>query len=111
MAIVELLLPNRLIATWRLSRLSSDAIVNSPNTSATVRNVADSTAERMFGSTTRHITVAQLAPRLRAASASVFTSIADSPASIARYAYGSTRIVYANVSVRADPPMKYTTQA
>ena len=59
-------------------------MVNSPSTRATVRNDADSTAERMFGNTTRHITVAQPAPRLRAASASVRTSIADRPASIAR---------------------------
>ena len=72
------------MATCRLSRLSSEAMVNSPSTRATVRNAADSTAERMFGSTTRHITVAQPAPRLRAASASVRTSIADSPASMAR---------------------------
>ena len=69
MDIVALLLPSRSMATWRFWRLSSDAMVNSPSTRATVMNAADSTAERMFGSTTRHITVAQPAPRLRAASA------------------------------------------
>ena len=39
------------------------AMVNSPSTSATDRNAADSTAVRMLGRTTRHITVPQLAPR------------------------------------------------
>jgi hypothetical protein len=82
--IVALLLPSRLMATCRLLRLSRDARVNSPSTSATARKAADSTAERMFGRTTRHITVPQPAPRPRAASASVRTSIEDSPASMAR---------------------------
>src|SRR5205823_179361 len=108
---VALLLPSRLMATRRLVRLSSEAMVNSPRTRATVRKAADSTADRMLGTTTRHITVAQLAPRLRAASASVRTSIADRPASIARYAYGRTRIVYANVSVSEEPLSRYVTQA
>jgi hypothetical protein len=40
----------------------------------------------MFGAITRKITVNQLAPRLRAASDSVLTSIAFSPAASARYA-------------------------
>ena len=41
-------------------------------------------AFEMLGATTLVITVSQPAPRLRAASDSVFTSIADSPASNAR---------------------------
>ena len=58
--------------------------MNSPSTSAIEMKAADSSAVRMFGTTTRTMTVAQPAPRLRAASASVVTSIAASPASSAR---------------------------
>ena len=47
-------------------------------------NAAEISAVRMLGTMTLTITVNQLAPRLRAASAKVFTSMADSPASRAR---------------------------
>ena len=82
--LVALLLPRKLMATCRLVRLNSEAMVNSPSTSATVRKAADTTADWMLGSTTRQITVPHPAPRLRAASARVRTSMADNPASSAR---------------------------
>ena len=59
-------------------------MVNSPRTSAKVSSSAFRMPCRMFGEITRTITLNQLAPRLRAASESVFTSIAPSPAASAR---------------------------
>src|SRR6266508_4526708 len=104
-------LPIRLIRTCRFSKLSSDAMVNSPSTSATERKAAETTALRMFGTTIRHRTVRHGAPRLRAASARVRRSMAPSPVSIARYAYGSTSTTYAKVRVRGSSPSRYVTQA
>ena len=83
-AIWESRLPMALIAVWRLVRLRSDAMVNSPSTTATARKDADSTAVRTLGRMIRHITVNQLAPSERAASARVVTSMAERPASRAR---------------------------
>ena len=77
-------LPSRLITTCSVSKFSSDEIVNSPSTSATAMTEADRIAPRMFGTMTWSITRGQPAPRLRAASASVATSIDRRPASIAR---------------------------
>jgi hypothetical protein len=103
---VALLLPRKLIATCTLVRLSSEAMVNSPSTSATVRNAAESTAERMLGSTTRHITVAQL----RAEAAGGLGERADvdrgEPGVDRAIGVGQTRIVYAKVSVSDEPPRK-----
>ena len=70
--------------TCRLLRLISEAIVYSPSTSATQRNDAETRAVRMFGVMIDQNTRGQLAPSPRAASDRVRTSIADSPASIAR---------------------------
>ena len=53
-------------------------MVNSPSTSATEMNAADRTPGQMLGTITRAITVNQLAPSDRAASASVVASSADS---------------------------------
>ena len=50
------------IATWRFSKLSRLAIVNSPSTSATDRSAALRSAARMFGTMIRHITVGQPRP-------------------------------------------------
>ena len=58
----------------------------------------------MFGTITWKIVRGQPAPRLRAASASVAMSIDRRPASIARYAYGSTRMMLMKASVSGDPP-------
>ena len=60
------------------------AMVNSPSTSATERNDAESTDERRLGSTMRRITVNHDAPSERAASDRVRTSMARSPASSER---------------------------
>ncbi len=60
-------------------------MVNSPMTMAKVRKAPDSTATRTFGRITLNRMVHQLAPRLSAASVSVFTSIERSPVSTARY--------------------------
>ena len=65
--------------------------MNSPSTSETASREAFSTADEMFGTITRSITVPQPAPRLRAASVRVGTSIACRPASSDRYMYGNTR--------------------
>src|SRR5438876_1098423 len=62
----------------------------------------------MFGAMTRKITVPQPAPRLRAASESVLTSIAERPASSARYANGSTRMRYANETRKKAAPRTRT---
>ncbi len=70
--------------TCRLLRLMSEAIVYSPSTRATDRNDADISAVRMFGVMIDQKTRGQLAPSPRAASDSVRTSMADSPASMAR---------------------------
>ena len=58
--------------------------MNSPRTSATVSSVAFRDRLPMFGTITRAITVNQLAPRLRAASDNVRTSIDSRPAASAR---------------------------
>ncbi len=81
----------------------------SPNTTAIEMNAADRMPDQMLGTTTRPIVVSQPAPSERAASESVFRSIADSAASIARYANGSTSTTYTKVSVSADSPRKYVT--
>ena len=73
------------MTTCRVSKLSSDAMVNSPSTSATDSSDGESSAPRMFGTIDpARSPSTQPAPRLRAASASVATSIAPRPASIAR---------------------------
>ena len=54
-------------------------MVYSPSTRADVSRTAFRMAWPMFGAMTRNITVNQRAPRLRAASASVVTSMASSP--------------------------------
>src|SRR5450756_1999046 len=79
-----LLFPTMKMATCRLLRLSRLATVNSPRTRATDRNAADSMAVPMLGTTIARKTMNQLAPRDRAASDSVLTSIALRPASKAR---------------------------
>ena len=71
-------------ATGIVSKCSSEANVNSPSTRATATKAAERTPVMMLGSTIRAITVNQLAPRERAASARVNTSIADSAESIDR---------------------------
>src|SRR5450756_179303 len=76
-----LLFPTMKMATCRLLRLSRLATVNSPRTRATDRNAADSMAVPMLGTTIARKTMNQLAPRDRAASDSVLTSIALRPAS------------------------------
>ena len=60
---------------------------------ANVMSEALMTATRRFGRMTRQITVAQFAPRLRAASVSVRMSMARRPASMERKVYGSTKTV------------------
>jgi hypothetical protein len=65
-------------------------MVYSPRTTAIEMNEAERMPDQMLGTTTRRIVVVQPAPSERAASASVFKSIDDSAASIARYANGST---------------------
>src|SRR5919112_1361735 len=97
--------------TCKLFRLISEAIVYSPRTSATARKDADIRAVRMFGVMTDQNTRGQDAPSPRAASDSVRTSMADSPASIERYAYGSTSTVYARNSQTLLGPKKYVTHA
>ena len=77
-------LPSSYMATWRFFLLNRLAMVNSPSTSATDRNDAESTDERRLGSTMRRITVNHDAPSERAASDSVRTSMARSPASSER---------------------------
>src|SRR4029077_8700285 len=72
------------ISTWRFGYRRLLAIVYSPSTKATESRAALSRADEMLGTMTRHMTVNQSAPRLRAASESVFTSIAERPASSAR---------------------------
>ena len=72
------------MTTWRVSKLSSEEMVNSPSTSATETSEAEIRAARMFGTTMRQITPAQEQPRLRPASASVTRSIADRPAAMVR---------------------------
>ena len=72
------------MTTWSVLNDSSDEIVYSPRTSATARTDADRIPPRMFGTMTWRIVRGQPAPRLRAASASVATSIDRRPASIAR---------------------------
>ena len=68
------------MATWRLLRFSSVAIVNSPSTRATDRNARRQTAGAdVRASRPATITVTQPAPRLRAASDRVRTSIARQP--------------------------------
>src|ERR1700757_2608459 len=69
----------------RSSRL---AIVNSPITTANVRNAPDRMPERIFGKITLNRMVGQFAPRHSAASVSERTSTARRPASTARYMYG-----------------------
>ena len=58
--------------------------MNSPSTTATQSRQALETALDMLGTMIRHITVAQLAPRLLAASERVRMSTAERPASRAR---------------------------
>ena len=64
-------------------------MVNSPNTTAVVRNADETMLELRLGSSTRRSVDGQLAPRLRDASTNVRTSIALMPASIERYVNGS----------------------
>ena len=59
-------------------------MVNSPRTRATVSTVADSSAVRRLGRSTRHSVLSQPAPSELAASTIVFRSSARSPASMAR---------------------------
>jgi hypothetical protein len=72
------------IAVWNTWRFSSDAIVNSPSTTAIDRRDAASSPERRFGASTRTTIAVQPAPRDRAASASVRRSTASIEAWIAR---------------------------
>ena len=59
--------------------------MNSPITTANVRNAPDRMPERMFGKITLKRIVGQFAPRHSAASVSERTSTALKPASTARY--------------------------
>ncbi len=72
---------------------STLAKVNSPSTTAKVRNDDEMIAVRRFGIRARRSVVPQPAPRLREASTSVLTSIARTPASIARNVNGSASTV------------------
>src|SRR4029077_5969884 len=81
------------------------AKVYSPRTRATESSAALRIAVRMFGTTIRTMIVPQPEPRLRAASDSVFKSIAARPASRDRYAYGMTRMTYANDRTRIESLM------
>ena len=71
--------------------VKNSTITNTGSTELLVQTVADRMPDQMLGTTTRAIVVSQPAPSERAASESVFRSIADRAASIARYANGSTR--------------------
>jgi hypothetical protein len=72
------------ISTGRVSKCSSEAATYSPSTSATAMKAAPRMPPVMLGMMIRTITVNQLAPSDRAASASVATSIEDRAASRAR---------------------------
>ncbi len=72
---------------------SSEATVYSPSTSARVRNDAPASEERRLGRMTLTITCNRLAPQFRAASTSVGTSTARSPASSERCTNGSASTV------------------
>src|SRR5690606_13811815 len=75
---------------WNTSRLSSEAIVNSPSTTAIERREPARSPCRMFGASTCSTTVGQPAPSERAASDRVLRSAASIEAWIERYANGST---------------------
>ena len=63
-------------------------MVNSPSTTATVRNVADTSEVRRLGMSTRRNVVPHPAPRLRDASTNVRRSMLRRPASMERYVNG-----------------------
>ena len=92
------------MTTWTVLNESSDEIVNSPRTRAIASTEADRMPPRMFGTITWKIVRGQPAPRLRAASASVAVSIARRLESMARYEYGSTRMMLMKASVSGDAP-------
>jgi hypothetical protein len=90
------------IHTGNVSNRSSEAMVYSPSTSATVSTIADSRAVVRFGRMTRHSVVIQPDPSELAASVIVFRSSARSPASIARYANGIDKTTYSRESMYGE---------
>src|SRR5699024_6609395 len=74
-------------------------------------NAAMSTAVLMFGTMMRTITENQLAPMLRAASASVLTTITDTQASTALQQQGSSEITNGYMRLNALPVTRYQTHA